>query len=413
MAISDAVLQETKRKALAGIALSKPTDEKNAIYNSYKPQEPKFDQQAYMKQQQDSVNSMYDKMQQAQTEAFNAKRDQAIGDINYQKQKVAPQYQGLRNQTDVVNMQNSKRLQEMMAARGLGSSGENVTATVAQNNARQHSLNDLNTQEQGTLNDFDHQITNLNNPAELNALLAQLGAQRAQALMDASNRADDVGYQRSRDAIGDQRYADETTYNHGRDTVADNQWQSQFDYNKNTDDRNYNYQVGRDKVADSQWNDQFSYQKDRDKVSDSQWQKQYDADQSQFGQQYALQKLQFELDKKIKNGQLSLDQAQFEFARAQAKKGSSGGGGGGSSRSSGGSSKSSQAKNSLSKEYEQYQAEKKASSKTPLSNYYKQQEDSLRSKLQGPYRMPTGLSPVAPANNKNLTDWERMKLMGL
>jgi hypothetical protein len=181
------------------------------------PTTPVFDMQAYMKAQQNSVNGLYDQMQKAQTDAYTANRDKAIGDINYQKEQVAPQYQGMRNQTDVANLQNAQKLQELMASRGLGASGENVTATVNQNNARQNSLNSLNLQEQQTNNDFDHQIANLNDPAELNALIANIGTQRAQALMDANNRADEVGYSRGRDAIGDQRYTAETAYSHGQD----------------------------------------------------------------------------------------------------------------------------------------------------------------------------------------------------
>lgn len=379
------------------------TTPKNATTNTVTtPSQPAFDQAAYLKQQQDAVNSMYDQIQQQQIAALQAQKQKAVNDVNYQKEKVAPQYQGMRNQADVVNLQNSKRLQELMASRGLGSSGENVTATVNMNNARQKSLNDLNLQEQQTINDFDHQITQINDPSDIQALIAQLGQQRAQSLYDAGIRADDRGYQV------------------GRDSVADNQWLQQFNYNKNIDDRNYNYQVGRDKVSDKQWNDQFNYQKGRDKVADSQWQKQFDAQNShwqkefdqnakQFGMNYALQKMQFDLDKKVRLGQLSIDQAQLALAQARAKSGSSGGGG--ASRGSSASAAAS-ASPSLASAYQQYQKEKSSASKSALDKYYQAQEKDIIKKTKAPYKN-TVLKPVAPAQNKNLTDFEKLRLMGL
>lgn len=245
-------------------------------------------------QAQKGVNDIYNQQVAAATQAWNVQRDKAVGDINYQKQQVAPQYQGLRNQADVVNLQNAKRLQELMASRGLGASGENVTATVNQNNARQNSLNTLNAQEQQTINDYDHQIANLSNPAELNAQLAQINAQRSQALLDAKNQAQQFAYQQSRDS-----------------------------------------------VADNQWNQQFNYGKSQDALQQQNWQKQFDQDVKQYGQNYALQKMQFDLDKQIQLGNLSIDQARLALAQASAARSGS------SSRSS--SSKSTSKSSSGSK----------------------------------------------------------------
>lgn len=258
------------------------------------PQAPAFDQAAYIAQMQGQVNSIYDQQTQAQLSQYYVSRDKALGQVNQEKAKVAPQYQSARNQSDVVSAQNTQRLREMMAGNGLQSSGENVTANVGLQNARQNSLNGLNLQEQQTMDDFNRQIADINNPAQEQALIQAIEAQRAQALFDSSMRADEIGYARGRDAtmdnryntewqyntgrdaIGDTRYNNEFAYQQGRDTIGDQQWQQQFNYGQSVDNRNFNYQVGRDKVGDNQWQTQFDYGQSRDKVGDGQWQSQFD-----------------------------------------------------------------------------------------------------------------------------------------
>lgn len=251
-----------KQKALAGQQMSAPTPEKQAVYDSYlpkpaQPAQPTFDQAGYLKTQQDQVNSIYDNQTAARTAQFNAQRDKALGLVNQQKAEVAPQYAGMRNQTDVVNAQNVSRLREMMASNGISGSGENVTANVGLQSARQGALSNLNLQEQQTNNDFNRQITDINNPAELNAMMADIAAQRSQALYGASNRADEMAYSRGRDATMDGRYADETAYGRGQDTK---QW---------------DYQTGRDTVSDGRYDTEWGYQQDRDKVSDGRYDKEW------------------------------------------------------------------------------------------------------------------------------------------
>ena len=155
------------------------------------------------------LDSLYNSQRESQLAQFRAQRDKALGQINQQKQKVAPMYQGMRNQTDAVNAQNVQRLREVMAANGLNASGENVSANVAMNNERVNSLNSLNLQEQQLMDGYDQQILDLNNPAEEQAIISRIEAQRAQSLYDAYNQAQNMGYQRYRDTIGDQRYSQE------------------------------------------------------------------------------------------------------------------------------------------------------------------------------------------------------------
>ncbi|MBS4173467.1 hypothetical protein [Bacillus sp. FJAT-49736] len=375
--------------AATGVAGSAIT----AVANAMKPKDTKATTTQPTSQYDPSaVNSIYDKLVQAQTDAWNAQRDKAVGDINYQKQQVAPQYQTLRNQNDVTNLQNAKRLQELMASRGLGASGENVTATVNQNNARQNSLNALNMQEQQTINDFDHQIANLNNPAELNAMIAQLNAQRAQALYDdqwKTKEFDNSNYWNQKN-FGLSEAGLTGKYN-GQNTLAMNQYLSDKAFQEANLTGKYN---GQDTLAMKQFNQQ-----------NLQWQKEFDQNVKQFDKNYALQQLQYELDKKVRLGQLSIDQAQLALAQARAK--SSGSGGGVSSASA-----AAKASPPLANAYQQYQAEQNYGAKSNLDKYYEAQLNDIKKKTQAPYKNNV-LKPVAPAQNKNLTDFEKLRLMGL
>ncbi len=279
------------QKASTGEALTDPNAWKQSIYDSYaKP----FDQDAYLKDRQGQVNSIYDQQKAAQMAQFNAERDKAMGLINQQKAEVAPQYANKRNQADVVNAQNVSRLREMMAANGISASGENVTANVALGSARQGALSQLNLQEQQTNNDFNRQITDINNPERINAMIAQLEAQRSEALYNASNRADDVGYSRGRDATMDGRYTDERDYGRqqddkqwdyqtDRDSINDGRYEDDKTYNRGQDSKQWDYQTGRDAVQDGRYDKEWGYNVGRDKIADGRWDKEWDYQQKRDG----------------------------------------------------------------------------------------------------------------------------------
>lgn len=311
------------QKAAAGQKLSDPNAWKQSIYDkavaSKKPTTPTpttptataFNQEEYLKNQQNNVNSIYDQQKNAQMAQFNAERDKAMGLINQQKAEVAPQYANKRNQADVVNAQNVNKLREMMAANGISASGENVTANVALGSARQGALSQLNLQEQQTNNDFNRQITDINNPERVNAMIAQLEAQRSEALYNASNRADDVGYSRLRDGVMDGRYADETQYNRGQDSK---QWDYQIGRDKVADDRygkEWDYQVGRDKVGDSQWKQGFDYQKTRDAVGDNRWGQEFSQDNQRYAQEKAWREYTYKNMSASDKAQMAQNASQF------------------------------------------------------------------------------------------------------
>lgn len=251
--------------------------------NTQQPQQ--FDSGAYMGQMQGYINDMFNQQRQAQLAQLQASRDKAIGQLNQQKANTAPQYQSMRNQTDATNLQNVQRLREVMANAGLTATGENVSANAAMNNQRVESLNSLNLQEQQTYDDIDRRIADLNNPAEENALIAALEAERSRALMDSYTRADEIAYGRGRDLISDSRWQQQFDN-------SNSQWQQQFDYQKQQDQ------------AERAWREHTYNNMSASEKAQLEWAK------SQYGEDAAwrMYQLQYqgELDK-------SMNQAQIDY----------------------------------------------------------------------------------------------------
>lgn len=302
--IADYTINEIIRKAQSGIQLDKPTAEKNAIYNAYSNiQKPAGDDYAnnYLSQ----LNAMFDQQRQAQMQQFTAQRDKSIGQINQQKAELAPAYADKRNQADVVSAQNVQKLRELMAANGLTGSGENVTSQTALGSARQGALSQLNLQEQQQRNDYDRRISDLNDPSELNALMAALEADRMRATLDAQRYADDRSYQRERDAVSDGWMQNQWNYQTGRDQIGDSRYLQQF-----------NYQQQRDQVGDNRYQQQFNYQQQRDQVGDNQWQQQFNRSGQQHAQEMAWR--QYSYNNMSASEKARMDQAASQFGEEMA-----------------------------------------------------------------------------------------------
>lgn len=256
--IADTTMNEIIRKAQSGIPLDKPTGEKMAIYNAHKPKE--FDLESYMKQFTDQINNMYNQQREAKLAQLRASRDKAIRQINQQKEEVAPKYQGMRNQTDATNLQNVQKLREVMAANGLNATGENVTAQTNMANQRLNSINSLNLQEQQTNNDLNRRITDLNNPDTENELIAALEAERSRALLDLGMQADQNVYNRNRDSLNDTLRNREWYYNVDRNEKLDNRYFDERDYQRQQDAkewewRQYTYNnMSASEKAQMEWN---------------------------------------------------------------------------------------------------------------------------------------------------------------
>lgn len=137
---------------------------------------------------QKQINEMYNRQQKAQLDALAQSQQKATSQINQQKTQTTQQYYDKRNQADAGFFQNRKALAEMMAANGLNRSGENITANVGLNAARQNSLGGLNRDEQNILGQFNQQITEINDPSKRQSIIDQIEAQRSQTLAEALER---------------------------------------------------------------------------------------------------------------------------------------------------------------------------------------------------------------------------------
>jgi hypothetical protein len=148
----------------------------------------------YLTDVNSQINKIYDQQKATQLASFNADKNAAINKLNAQKKDTSVAYQGQRNQADVVSAQNVQKLRELMAANGLNASGENVTAQASANSDRQNSINSLNLQEQSAVRDINNQINDQNNPARQQAAVAQIESERAKALLDGKNTAEEKAW---------------------------------------------------------------------------------------------------------------------------------------------------------------------------------------------------------------------------
>jgi hypothetical protein len=148
----------------------------------------------YLNQLTGSVNKIYDQQKASQLAQIKADQMASVAKLNQQKTDTAASYQGQRNQADVVAAQNVQKLRELMAANGLNASGENITAQASANSDRQNSINALNLQQQSAISGINNQINDVNNPAKQQAVVASIESERAKALLDAKNTAEEKAW---------------------------------------------------------------------------------------------------------------------------------------------------------------------------------------------------------------------------
>lgn len=222
---------------------------------------------------QQIINNTYDQQKKSQLDAYRADQAKAIGDINAQIGATQAQYRDDRNQADVVSNQNAQRMKEIMAANGIQSSGENVSATAGLQAARLGAINGLNVQEQQRTDDYNRQITDLKNPSREQAMIADIEAQRNKAL-----------------------------YQAGRDQIADKQWQSQFDQSNKQWQSQFN-ESRRQYEAEKKWREYQFRNMSASERAQLQWAKQ------QYGEDAA-----WRLFSKKYDGELARSQSQAELS---------------------------------------------------------------------------------------------------
>ncbi|MUT66005.1 hypothetical protein [Paenibacillus sp. NEAU-GSW1] len=250
-----------------------------------------------------------------------------------------------RNQTDAVNLQNAQGLQELMANRGLGASGENITATLQQNAARSNDLNSINNQLAANIANIDmnmaQQLQNQSNIDKDRALQIanMMGNYNGQSTLagrqfdwgKATDMANLTGYLNGQRTMAGQSFdwgktmdsANMTGYFNGNPTFA----REQFNRNNFVDDRNYNRGV----YEDDRNYDRGVYEDDRNYdrgvyVDDRNY------DRGVFESDRGYNRNVFESDRAYDRGVLESDR---DYGLASRK--ASGGGSGGSKSTKGSS----------------------------------------------------------------------------
>lgn len=229
----------------------------------------------------DWIKQMYEGQYQSELQALQKSRETALQGLNSIETGARQSAQQNRNLSDASTQQSAQRLRKIMAEQGLLSSGDNVSANVALQAAGQNNLNAINQSEANTLQDVAERRATINNnsAADEQALLAEVNAARANALVNnAYQEANLTG------TLNGQR----TLAGTASDLNAQNQsWSQQFQQQ------------------------QFAYQQARDQIADSQWKAQFDEDTRRYGLDYAL-------NRQVSLGNLSLQQAQLAQSRANS-----------------------------------------------------------------------------------------------
>ncbi|KJS84983.1 MAG: hypothetical protein JM58_09445 [Peptococcaceae bacterium BICA1-8] len=151
-----------------------------------------------LQQQQDLLNQYLQQQQAALSARINSARDiklsglkdqqgvignqytEAFGRLNQARQQAPRQFQQQRTQADMQGAQSAQRLRELMAARGLGAGGENITANVGLQNQLQGTMGAIGQQEQDYMTGIDQQEQTLSREqiTAINQILNQMNQVR-------------------------------------------------------------------------------------------------------------------------------------------------------------------------------------------------------------------------------------------
>lgn len=306
-------------------------------------------------------------------------------DYNAAKNQAEQQFNPLYEQA-VKNIQAQQYQNEMDSGEAAASRG------IAQSGLAADALNKIKIASQGQIADANAQ--KMSQVAALAQQLIQQDQQRGDSLY---SRA----YQQYRDSIGDARYTDQTAYNRGRDTRAD--FEADRNYNRGVleSDRGYNRDVFE---SDRGYNHQIGREKREDFESDRSYNRGVLESDRNYNQQVSQDKLAEYWRQKEWNEMPPSEKASILFRESvqNSKKSNS------SSKSSSKSKTTKTTTTTPSKSLvQQFKNEKATANKTPLDRYYESQVmRSPKNYLQDVFQ------PVAPRDNKNISPWVLMKMMG-
>lgn len=155
------------------------------------------------------IEDSYNQQLEAQKAALRQKINEGVS--NYQNQiNAAPQiYQPLRNQVDVMRNKNTAATREAMAAsglaqsvRGIGGSGDNITAGIQVNTEADSQINTLNLQQQNMIDLAKKAIADLQASGNMEEarMIAENAANRINAIIAEKNRVAEANRVAANDA---------------------------------------------------------------------------------------------------------------------------------------------------------------------------------------------------------------------
>lgn len=161
-------------------------------------------------------NADYEQAKQEQQKAQNAAYNSAVSELNAQSDKLSQQYDSARQQIYRNSLISAQGAREVMAARGLTSSGVSETSNIRRQIALQNSLNQANLQEQNQKNDIAQKIIQAGYTRDQN--MAQY---LAQAILSKGNAQ-----------AQEHQYAASYDFNAWQAQQEADRYQMEFSYNK-------------------------------------------------------------------------------------------------------------------------------------------------------------------------------------
>lgn len=204
------------------------------------PQAPAYQQPQFDFAQ--TINDLYERERQARLMALQNQLQGQTADLNRQRIALAPQFQQERVQTDTSAQMAGKRLAEVMANRGLDQGGENITANIGLQTARQQALSNIGQRETTANAEIDQRIADLQvaGRGDIAQMEAALSSDQTRAMLDHQYRDRDFGYQQYMDQLANYWRGSEFDYQKERDRVGDQRYDQQWNWQ--TDPTNPAYQ---------------------------------------------------------------------------------------------------------------------------------------------------------------------------
>ncbi len=161
-------------------------------------------------------NADYEQAKKEQQKAQDAAYNSAVSELNAQSDKLSQQYDSARQQIYKNSLISAQGAREVMAARGLTSSGVSETSNIRRQIALQNSLNQANLQEQNQKNDIAQKIIQAGYTRDQN--MAQY---LAQAILSKGNAQ-----------AQEHQYAASYDFNAWQAQQEADRYQMEFSYNK-------------------------------------------------------------------------------------------------------------------------------------------------------------------------------------